>query len=397
MSRRRGARPTREPTDAREALERRWRQRLVPTPQLAELFTGEQNRREPYHRWLAYRQAFAPRLVRLFLAQAERLPGRTPGAAAPGAAPPLLDPFAGSGTFPIECARQDVPAIGVEALPALCFLAGACSAPDAPPLPPDVLDDAGDWRAIADRLTHPLHRAALMIAVARRHDSDGRPLREPPPLPQALRDAFAWIQADRRTALPRPVDVRQGDARTLDGIADESIGGLLTSPPYLSRHDYTRLTRPLQDLYARWHPAADPAPDLALLRGRQLRAHPRAHATPWRRDMPPAVREAVDALREAGEPRLAGVVRSYFEDLFAALAAAARVLQPGRPCWVVIGGARLRDVYVPSDLVLAEHAAAAGFELRQVRAARRLIPTGRKLGRLEDVSPRESLLILRRC
>jgi hypothetical protein len=104
----------------------------------------------------------------------------------------------------------------------------------------------------------------------------------------------------------------------------------------------------------------------------------------------------VSALRAADEPKLAGVVRSYFEDLTAALGEMARVLRPGAPCWLVVGGARLKDVYIPADLLLAELAEGAGLFADEVRVARRLTPAGRKLGRLPDVAPREVVVVMRK-
>ena len=58
---------SKEPTLAREDLERRWRGRLAEEPRLATLVTAQGNAREPFHRWLPYRQGFSPGLVRLFL------------------------------------------------------------------------------------------------------------------------------------------------------------------------------------------------------------------------------------------------------------------------------------------------------------------------------------------
>ncbi len=402
----------------REALERRWFRRLVDRPDLATLVTGESLSDEPLHRWFAYKQAFAPGLVRLFLREAAAQSTLPRSAASPGgresraaaAAPParapapaLLDPFAGSGTAAIECARAGVDAIGVEALPSLAFLASARSAAGVPDLP-----DLSGCEAPVDfaaRLQEPIHRAALLCAVSRRHSSDGKPLADAPPLSRALADVVAMMRADLRSPLPMPVRVVPGDARELAGIADSTIGGILTSPPYLSRHDYTRITRPIEELFAFWdRPAAragvqTPAPQdrqAAARRDAQVRAHPRAYARPWQSTPHPAVTESCAALQDAGERKLAGVTRSYFEDMTAALRQFARVLLPGGPCWIVIGGARLKDVYVPADLILAEMAADAGLDVLELRVARRLIPSGRKLGTLGDVAPRETLLLLRR-
>ena len=56
-----------ESTAARESIERRWFRRQKRDPQLADLVTATALREEPFHRWLSYKQAFAPALVRMFL------------------------------------------------------------------------------------------------------------------------------------------------------------------------------------------------------------------------------------------------------------------------------------------------------------------------------------------
>ena len=368
-----------EPTAAREALERRWFHRLKPAPQLAPLVTGAALCEEPFHRWLSYKQAFAPELVRLFLNQS-----------CGDRSEPLLDPFAGSGTFPIECARRGVAALGIEALASLVFLACARSASEFPDLPD--LRGAASWQDFAERLTVPIHRAALICAVARRHSSDGNPLRNPRPLTDELAAVVHMIREDLRSPLPARVSVELGDARSMSDIADASIGGILTSPPYLSRHDYTKLTRPHEQVHGFWHPAASQTERRAA----QVRAHPKAYRGQRSEPMPPAVGEACDALRACGEDKLAGIVRSYFEDISAALTEFARVLRPDRPCWLVVGAARLKDVYIPSDTILADIAKNCGFAVTEMRVARTLTPGGRKLGGLDNISPRESLIVLRR-
>jgi hypothetical protein len=136
--------------------------------------------------------------------------------------------------------------------------------------------------------------------------------------------------------------------------------------------------------------------DLSERRRDQIRAHPRAYRQTWSKHAHPAVGEACEALSTAGEKKLAGVVRSYFEDMSAALCECARVLRHGAPCWVVVGGARLKNVYIPTDTILPELVESHNLSTVAIRVARRLIPAGRKLGTLSDVAPRESILVMRK-
>ena len=373
---------TGEPTAARETLERRWFSQVTHDRSLAPLVTGASLADEPFHRWLPFKQAFAPELVRRFLA--ETSDART-------TKQPLLDPFAGSGTFAVECARQRIEALGIEALRSLVFVASVKAADHVADLPD--LSGCVTWQDMAERLDEPVHRAALICAVARRHTSRGTVAKNAPPLLDVLDEVLEMMRQDIRTPLPTAVRVEPGDARRLTSVDPGSIGGILTSPPYLSRHDYTLTTRPHEKVYRYWHPGRD----LSQRRDDQLRAHPKAYRRDWSAKPHPAVGEACEALAAAGEVKLAGVVRSYFEDLMSAFGECSRVLRPGGPCWIVVGGARLKGIYVPTDLILAESVRGCGFDVEQIRMARRLTPGGRKLGGLANVAPRESILVLRRA
>ena len=366
-------------TEARERLETRWYGRMVRQPELARSVTAQSAKHEPIHRWMAYRQGFAPELVRTFL--------RETGEPSERQRPPLLDPFSGSGTFVIECARQGREALGIEAAESLVFLSSVFAETSVPPLPE--LGDCDMWERAADRLELPIHRAALMYAVARQHTAAGKPNPQAPALADALSEVLRMMRDDLRTPLPLANLVRRGDARRLADIADESIGGILTSPPYLSRHDYTKVLRPYEMVYAHWYEVGDTKERQAA----QVAAHPRAHirrgpGTP----LPPAAEESCNALLRLGEKRLSGVVRTYFRDMDTVLAACVRVLRRGAPCWMVLGGARFKGVYIPADLIVAALAGKHGLSVRSVRVARNLIDVGRKLGRLTNVTPRESIL-----
>ncbi len=368
------------PTRAREALERRWYHRLVFEPSLATLVTARQTRLEPFHRWFPLRQGFAPELVRLFLH--ETAPTRVKNTL------PLLDPFSGSGTTVVECARQRTAALGIEASPALVFLTQASFAREFPELPD--LPATQAMERLAASLFTPVHRAALMLAVARGHTSRGTMKNSVPPIRERLAEVTAMMQADLSEPLPLVNQVQRGDARRL-GLESACVGAILTSPPYLSRHDYGRILAPLERAYRLWYEASmDPEHPhrLRATKGKALVA-PSTH-----RSMPEAVEEAGEALIRTGHEQLAGAVMAYFDDLFAVIQECRRVLADGGQCWMVLGGSRLSNTYVPTDLIVAEYALAYRFHVNRMLVARRLITPGRKLGTLQGISPRESILVM---
>lgn len=391
-----------EPTEAREALERRWRDRLIIEPRLATLVTANGARREPFHRWIPYKQGFSPGLVRLFLNENPQTPKEW-------AVHPVLDPFSGSGTCVTECARHSVGALGIEAIAAMVFLVQAKFEREFQPLPPGARLEsrtrASTWQELADRFNGLVHRAALMLAVGRRHTSAGRANRGARPVEVELADVAAMMREDLLHPLPLVNRVEVADARRLSSISDGAIGGIITSPPYLSRHDYTQIAGPYETVYGYWYDGQErvkqvrggvtaKARDSTLTPALSLGGRGGASTTSGKII---AADEACEWLVRIGQKYLADVVGGYIEDISLVLEECHRVLVPGGVCWMVIGGARMKDVYVPSDLMVAEIAEGCGFSVEAIRVARDLVGAPRKFGRLGHVAPRESLIVMRRA
>lgn len=357
--------------EKRERLERRWYNRIDFTPEHADLVVQDSGAVEPFHRWLPYRQGYSPRLARLFLEQASPATG------------PLLDPCSGSGTAVIEWARHNRNALGIEALPCLAFLTQVrlhSGTPRAEPSPALLASEKPDraWQAAQT----PQEKAAVLMAAARTVKGDGRPRKD---TPFATLVALSWrlLSEDLARPLPACAHACCGDARSLP-LPEASLGGILTSPPYLSRYDYPRVVKPMRELFGTPH-----------TREAQIRAHHRAPQRPWQHPLHPAAAEAQERLRAAGRAREAGVVRSYFEDLYQLLAAGARALQPGAPLTLVLGGALFVGVYVPSDLIAADLLEELGLEIEEMLGVRTLGPP-KALGGLDAVPPRETILSARK-
>ena len=341
----------REHVKAREALEERYEDLLEADESLAELVTGEGARAEPHHRWLPFRQQFSPGLVRRFLEEAEPHD-------------PVLDPFSGSGTVAIECARAGRAAIGVEGIPVLAWLTAARFRPG---------EDA---------------RVLELLAIARSVTGEGR-AKAAPPEEQLGPTLARMIAEDRARPLRAEAHVIVGDARALP-LADASVGGVLTSPPYLSRYDYGRITSRLDAVWRGGASGAAPRQMRSTLRARGGGGAVRVRDE----DLPAAAWEAIRAVQNRGRKKDADVIRAYFGDLMATLSELHRVTRPGAPVWIVIGAADFEREYVPSDLIAAELGKGAGFGLEGLVEARRLRASGRMLGERKGVSPRESVVKL---
>ncbi|MBN1256104.1 MAG: hypothetical protein JXA52_00205, partial [Planctomycetes bacterium] len=200
----------------------------------------------------------------------------------------------------------------------------------------------------------------------------------------------AIIREDAVKPLPAGGTIIQGDARELP-LADASIGGILTSPPYLSRYDYTRINRPLEDLYNSLHPGLRSEKKPV----RQVRAHARAHQLRWQSPPHPAVQEACSLLQDNGKRKEAGIMQSYFDDMRRVVQECARVLKDGAPLTLVIAGAIFYDIYIPADLVVAEFCEEARLEVEEILLVRSF-SRAKRLGNIDQVAPREVIMSARK-
>lgn len=367
----------REEAVYREALERRWFSRMEMASEFGPLVVQDGRMEEPFHRWLPYRQGFSPALVRRVIADGELAEG------------PLLDPFCGGGTTLVEASRMGCPCAGVEALPSLAFLANARFLPPESADAPIFFDETCTSLELAwQAADSDLARAAVLCAAARTVMGDGRPVKNVPSDRILLDQSLAMMREDMETPLEATGQCVCGDARKLP-FEDGSVGGILTSPPYLSRYDYTRVTRPMELLFS-----GEAALDVQ--QKRQIRAHHRAHGQAWQEDAHPAIREACERLVEEDRKKEAGIVRSYAEDMRVVMTECERVLAPGAPMIVVVTSVLFGKVYVPSDCVLIDYCAQMGMDVEEILVARTFTDHGPALGSLKSVPPREIIFTVRK-
>lgn len=240
------------------------------------------------HDWYRFVLSFPPHLVRDYLTKFGISSQQR-----------VLDPFAGTGTTLVECKKQGIPSVGIEANPMAHF---ACRTKlDWRPDPQALLAHGQDIAARAeqelawlpgDGLRHtlpeaseqlllknsispiPLHKALVLLGwLDRRRDErfeaheklalmkavvfSASNLRFAPEVGVGRQKQDAPLIADWLTALetmaqdlrshPAPVapsTIHHADARQLlTVLAPNSIDAVITSPPYPNEKDYTRTTR----------------------------------------------------------------------------------------------------------------------------------------------------------
>ena len=171
----------------------------------------------------------------------------------------------------------------------------------------------------------------------------------------------------------------------LPTMSAATFDGIITSPPYCNRYDYTR-TYALE--LALLGVGED---ELLQLRQDMLsctvenRAKDLLKLNPsWRRVIVAADREPLlqailtflehekenERLNNTGIPRM---VRGYFYEMACVIAECARVLKPGAPVIMVNDNVRYAGVSVSVDIILSNIAAALGFEIERIL----ILPNGK--------------------
>lgn len=414
------------------------------------VLAGPRRRDEPGLRWLPYKEAFSPGLVREVLDCWGEVDG------------PLLDPFAGSGTSLLVSVERDIATIGIELLPysqwAAQTLLDARYA-DADPLReicdravqgakrkrpsnvrPDIPAPAARW-ALPDEVAQTLvalrsrlpprgssaeadlAHLALLSMVERvstsvkdgtslRHRSRDREGRTTRPGRKDERPSrttvFEYFRAasnaiaDDLPKLPSsetPATVYLADARELP-LADRSIGCAVFSPPYPNRYDYTAIYQ-LELAVGEFIAHRE---ELKALRRSLLRSHHESPAPLQPTFDEPVVVEVLRMVEKASshDPSAAGrtmrMLIGYFDDMRIVLSEIARVLRPGCPAACVVSTQTYFGIAVPTDVMLASLAQRVGLEIERVWVLRnkRVAVQQRSRGGVKSQGGREVVLLLRK-
>lgn len=383
--------------------------------------TPREARSEAVHRWFVFPHSYSPALVRHLLGKLDVADGST-----------VLDPFCGAGTTLLEASRQGLKPVGVDLLP-MAVLASRAKLlrPRSPSLgraAARAVDAAGQAQPLHEgsdllrRALAPLALGSLRAALATAaNDPAGRCVRVAAaaavrPLSSLVADG-GWLRsrqpsvaADRAAdvlaarldgmiadvgSVPgrRAGSVFQADARALP-LAAGSVQAVVTSPPYPNRHDYTRVFGvELELLFGL-------GSGVKGLRYRALRSHPEAQspavAPPGYRAPAALSRVIEDIAGEHSDPRIARMLRGYFEDSFAVLREVRRVLCVGGSAALVVGNASYCGHPIAVDLYLAELAEAAGLRVDGVESLRLRGNSAQQMATHGRRPSRESAVLLRR-
>lgn len=183
------------------------------------------------------------------------------------------------------------------------------------------------------------------------------------------------------------------DARELPQ-SGQLFDGLITSPPYPNRHDYTRIFN-VELLFAFLDKEG-----VRKLRYQSFQSH--VESRPQRSDgagyrEPKDLKQTLAELKaEPHDKRIPPMLKGYFEDCYQNLVSSARLMKPGAPMAYVVGNARYSGVPIPVDEILARIGQQVGLKVEHILAVRYRGNSAQQMGEYGRKPSRESVVIFQK-
>lgn len=388
------------------------------------------------HDWYRFVLSFPPHLVQKYLTDFGVRPDQR-----------VLDPFCGTGTTVVECKKQGVPSVGVEANQ-MAWFAGTTKL---------------DWSIEVDRLLNhahqiaelayanldqplrslseersqlllknsiselPLHKTLVLLEQLEQHQDEqcDRPERlalakilvysisnlkfapevsigkskQDAPVIELWLDEIRQIATDLeylQSLKETPATIHHADSRNLLQVLEpNSIDAVITSPPYPNEKDYTRTTRLESVLLGFLHTKAD----LRVLKQGLMRSNSRcvyrsdnddqwvAHHPEIQRIANEIEAKRIELNKTSGfERQYARATKLYFGGMAKHLADLRQALRPNAQLAYVVGDqASYLRVMIRTGELIADLAKSLGYEVTDIELFRTRLATATKEQLREEV------------
>jgi DNA modification methylase len=388
-------------TQERKLLEENYGGLFETRFDLRQLVTYVPNKNIPVYNWFKYKEGFSRDLVFRLIKELDIKRDEI-----------ILDPFAGCGTTLLACKEYGYPAVGLEILPIAVYVAKIklldwpdlhmlsqnveelfkkkidkpkSQFPDvriiAKAFPRDVQNQILFYKEAIQEFDSPV-RDFLMLGLISILEQisytskDGQFLRlvekEIPPVKNVLRRQLTQMVADLRKQEQFLFKNEKASVRIFEGDARESclpkeywgkVKGVITSPPYLNRYDYSR-TYALELCTI----SVETFDELRNIRHKLLRSHIESKKHKGNEIHLPAMDEILSALdqKKLNNNRIPIMIQGYFEDMDLAIKNLTLYLKKGGKVALVVANAQFEGEYVPTDLMLCELAKQYGFETEKI-------------------------------
>lgn len=358
-------------------------------PEWGDLATFVPNKSMPVYSWFYFKEGFSRDLVLKIINGFNFKP-------------PVLDPFCGVGTTLLACKELGFDCHGFDVSP-LCVFSSKVKTADYDPIRlkqaendlkkvrfqkpetgwvprhirrffnPHILEDVVFFKNLVFSLDEDIRDFFLLALInsstrASYMYKDGSVLKirkkpTPPFRKFFMRQVDRMIKDLRKTNFrPCKILAEEGDARRLN-LPDNSISGVITSPPYLNKIEYTNIYRVEEFLF-------------------------------FNRPEKTGIRSYIGLdtdVEPVFDQNLPPVADAYFSDMKRVLSELYRVCKEKAKVAVVVGNGCFPDRVVESDLLISKLAEDQGFEVKKIYALNKRWCTAERVRKVGIM--RESLLV----
>lgn len=398
---------------------------------LAPAATSRLLKHHPTHRWFCFRHSYSPELVEAILDEWMLAPGAS-----------IVDPFVGAGTTLLVALARGYNSKGFDLSPLSVVVSNAKAAHYSRKCIQASLDEIVDGATLlsqrpsecSPRLERALSDAEIRAFWGLRQaisQVDSRVqgfmllglLSILPRFSRAAADGgwFRWVEKPDQAGLVATAfrdrikemlaDVREAptngggatsavsteavclDARKIDQ-QPVYFDGLVTSPPYPNRHDYSRVFQ-IELLTL----GCD-EDSIFQLRHSSLRSHVEARApvdlTASEYQPPASLQNCLAKMPACADARIPKMLKGYAEDMFLVLRSARNRLRRGGRLALVVGNVRYGGVLFPIDEIIAEIGQSVGLDWGGTWVIRLRGNSAQQMGQYDRMPARESVVFLSR-
>lgn len=177
-------------------------------------------------------------------------------------------------------------------------------------------------------------------------------------------------------------------------IEDESVEGIIFSPPYANCFDYTEIYK-LELWFGKF---VSEYSELKKLRNNSLHSHLNGdlsiEAEPKSRILTELLNEL--AKKELWDKKIPKMLQLYYDDMFKVIEESYRVLGDKGFCCIVVGNSAYGGIVFPADLILAQYAQQIGFSVDKIEVDRYMITSSQQYRMTKETGKylRESVVCL---
>ena len=177
-------------------------------------------------------------------------------------------------------------------------------------------------------------------------------------------------------------------------IADDSVEGIIFSPPYANCFDYTEIYK-LELWFGKF--VLDYS-DMKKLRNVSLHSHLNGDLNISVKAKSSILTELLMELQDKKlwDKKIPKMLQLYYDDMFQVIDEAYRVLNHNGFCCIVVGNSSYGGVVFPADLILADYARKTGFTVDKIEVDRYIITSSQQYEITKDTGKylRESVVCL---